>query len=309
MDKQISNECDGCSSTSERFTISEGFVVCQDCGTCNDVDIDSGAEWRCFANERGGMDTSVVRCANASSSSKFFLPDSYMSVMLTSDSGKRKSGGWITLTSKERNIQTTMRELSELGREHSISPEIIRTTMHLYCRFCTLLEMSNAGVKRCTVRQGIKAACLYYAFREAQQPREKKEIIAMFKVAPKVVTKGLDLFKVTMGKEYSNSLDIVHPSEYLGRYCESLRLSYKEQLIIKEDILTRALQLKELEDVAPSSLIAACLFYASEEKLISSLSIDTISKTCGTSPSMIRRVAALLIGQSPRSQPCGPTTP
>ena len=143
------------------------------------------------------------------------------------------------------------------------------------------MEKKNCGVKRCNVRQGLKAACLYFAAKDLRMPRGKKEIAQLLGCETKVVGKGCNSFQDIMGGQYV-SIEPDKPSDFLERFCQMLEVPYKFEVKMR-NIVDFAERLDILNDCTPTSITSACIFYMSKEYNLG-ITKEDIKAKCGTSP-------------------------
>ena len=214
------SNCSSCGTSAEESTVSEGFSVCLVCGTVKDAYIENTAEWRCFATANG-RDLSGVRCGAPSS---IILPDSQLSTFI-GDRRLQRYHQRNNLTTAERKVHKLYTDLEQLGDMHNLSKGVVFATVKLYERLYVEIESTNSGIKRCNVRHGLTAACLYYACRQMMVPRERKNIAEILGTTTKTVTKGCNEFLDIMGKEFIQ-MDPFKPADFIERYSQLLEIPF-----------------------------------------------------------------------------------
>jgi transcription initiation factor TFIIIB Brf1 subunit/transcription initiation factor TFIIB len=279
--------CSGCSSPFDSSLISDGYIVCQECGLVQDICLDQNAEWRCFANDAGGKNISGVRCGDTASS---LLPGTQLNTYIGGkDKRLQRVHQWNNLTQKERNLHQIYKDYEQIGQSHDIPHCVIAAAAELYNKLYTEMEKQNCGVKRCNVRQGLKAACLYYACKQLDMPRERKEIAEMVGNNAKIVTKGCNSFLDIMGGEYVN-LEPFTPEDFVTRFSLLMGLPYSFQVKLK-NIVKYISQLESLSDNTPTSVTCACIYFISVEYKLG-ISKEDIHKKCGSSTNIIVKTYA-----------------
>jgi len=273
--------CEVCSSPAERQIFSEGFLVCQDCGTCSDIQIDYGAEWKTFL-DNNGRDESLVRC-NVSGGDGTLVAG----ILKGQKTQPRRS--YSIISTKDRNIQQTARELAQKGLPH----DVLKKTLVIYETLYTLLDESNAGVKRCNVRQGIVGACVYFAYMELKQPRGQKEICKMLSISSKSLTRGCCVFQKLMGERVA--IDQIMPVSFVDRFSDQLSLTMNHREAVRQ--LVEKAQMKngagsELSS-RPSIIVAACIYTVNERCKIG-LNPANISLSCNVSLYMMKKMAQVI---------------
>lgn len=276
------DECDG------QCIMSGGFLVCAECGCCAGAHIDLNAEWRCFVDERG-RDTNAVRCGDAPNP---LFPNVQVSTYVSSlDRRSQPRPQWNAFSTKERNVHEMLKEMEVIAEQHGLPRDVVLSSMQLFRRWQDKRETSNHGATRCSVRLGIKAACMYFACRGSSQPREKKEVAKMFSISAKIITKGCRTFEQIMGSEFS-SLDILPPTCFVTRFCNNLGMSpddRKHVLAMVERIST----MNGTCDATPSNLVAGCIYYTSQKHAMGFTKAQ-VSQACDISAVVITKMQANL---------------
>lgn len=286
-DRNIANfrTCKGCSQLLSEQHVSDGFLVCTNCGLVKESFIDMNAEWRCFNNVNGGKDTSSIRCGDAAST---LLPGTQLNTFIGGkDRRLQRIHQWNNMSSKERNLFQIHKEFEALGAIHNLSKNTVACASELYNKLHIEMEKRNHGVKRCNVRQGLKAACIYHACKKNNDPREKKEIAEMLGNTTKTVTTGCHSFLDIMGEEYIK-LEPFTALDFVTRFSQKLSISYKYEVILKQ-IIEYLSTLNILTESTPTNIASASIFFLSQ---IYSLGItkEEIHKQCGSSKIIIGKM-------------------
>lgn len=282
--KAKSDLCTVCGATFDDQQISDGFLVCRECGLVQNVCIDSNAEWRCFSTSNGGKDVSGVRCGDIAST---LLPGTQLNTFIGGkDKRLQRVHQWNNLTPKERNLHQIYKEFEQIGQTHDLARNVISAATDLYNKLYTEMENKNCGVKRCNVRQGLKAACLYFACKQMDTPRERKEIAAMVGNTTKIVTKGCNSFLDIMGEEFRH-LEPFKPEDFVSRFSLLIGLSYPYQLKLLK-LVRHVSTLEPLSDNTPTSVTSACIYFLSCHFDLS-ITKEDIHRKCGSSQIIINK--------------------
>lgn len=282
--KSKQNSCESCGDLFDDQHFSDGFLVCNHCGLVKDVHIDNHAEWRCFNNSNGVKDTSGVRCGDIAST---LLPSTQLNTFMGGkDKRLQKVHQWNNLTAKERNLHQIYKEFEQIGYDSNLPKNIVSTATELYSKLYTEMENKNCGVKRCNVRQGLKAACLYFACKRWGMARERKEIAEMMGNTTKIVTKGCNSFLDIMGGDFIK-MEPFRPADFVSRFSILLGLSYPQQLRLQK-ITNYVSSLGMLSDNTPTSVASACIYFLSSHDDLG-ISKEDIHEKCGSSQIIITK--------------------
>jgi transcription initiation factor TFIIB len=264
---------------------SDGFEVCLNCGVVKEGIIDNSAEWRCFTNSAGGKDYSNVRCGDAASA---LFPETQLNTYIGGrDKRLQRVHQWTNLTPKERNLHQIYKEFEQIGTNNRLGKNVIGCAADFYSQLYSEMENQNCGVKRCNVRQGLKAACLYFACKRMNTPRERKEIAEMLKTSTKIVTKGCNSFLDIMGGDFIK-MDPFKPQDFVERFSQALDIQYPMQKKL-ERVVEYVAGLDELADSTPTSVTAACIYFLAVEQGLDITKGDLHEK-CGSSEVIVGKM-------------------
>ena|SRR6478609_1491810 len=289
--KQRTDVCSGCGEMMvTNQSVTDGFIACDNCGLVKESYIDTNAEWRCFNTASGGKDLSGVRCGDPASS---LLPGTQLNTFVGGkDKRLQRVHQWNNLTPRERNMHQIYKEFDAIGQKHKLSKNVTSAATELYNRLYTEMENKNCGVKRCNVRQGFKAACLYFACKQMNTPRERKEIAEMMGTTTRIVTKGYNSFLDIMGGDFIK-MDPFKPEDFVERFSSLLSLPYPMQRKL-ENVVAYAASLEHLADNTPTSVTSACIYFLSCEYDLG-ITKEMIHKACGSSQIIISKTYTKLV--------------
>jgi len=186
----------------------DGFIVCTSCGVVQSEVIDTGAEWR-YTNKDGSQNTKSIRGGHA-------RPTTYKGT----DKRTIQVHQWNATTVKERWAMQISIEFDKLAQDTGLSPNVTNVA--------ALHFKSLNKIKRCSNRDGLKAACVYYACRDLNVPREKSEISKVLSLDRTVVNKGVTFFLDVM-PEYRKLPPLV-PEDFIARFCEMLQVPFVHEV-------------------------------------------------------------------------------
>lgn len=274
--------CSACGGTD--FSESGGYVVCVECGEAHERFINDQAEWVCYSDQNGHRDTSSVRCGPAASS---ILPDTQLNTYIAGSCKRlQRIHQWNNINAKDRWTHQIYKDFEQIGFSTGLARNIVIASYELYIKLNMEIDKQNRGVKRCNVRQGLKAACVFFACKEQNVPRERKEIAELMQMNNKTVTKGCNSFMDIMGKPYVD-MDLFKPRDFVTRFAQVLGIAYPLQLkalLIAEFSAT----ISELVEATPTSVACACIYFLSEQCKLKITKIE-IQRKCGSSSVIIQK--------------------
>lgn len=261
--------CSGCQEPLVDLQVYQGHHVCRNCGTVHDIVIDTGLEWRAI---HGGRDASGTK-GNKSTRGEI---------------RGQMIHQWNQSSSRERMFQGVNKDFDEIVQRCDLPKVIYKTMCDYYNAVYTAMDERNYGVKRCNIRSGLMAACLFYACKLHRMPREIKEIAEMMKMDRKTVTKGCNDFAEVMGDAFLN-LPPFKPSDFAERYCTTLGLSFKDiKRVVK--VLEWIETSRVLHECTPPTVAAALIFKMNSERV----TFEELTKHCRVSKSVVQKILGKL---------------
>ncbi len=227
--------------------IHQGQRLCRNCGTVLEVVLDTRAEWRTTTGN------TLVRCHTV------------------------KIGRWGNLSSRERMLQSSDRELDDIVQRCQLPKVVHRLAREYHRRVYSALDVHNYGVKRCNVRTGLLAACLFYACKRSQVPRETIEIAEMLGTDRKTVTKGCNELAEMLGDEFMH-LPPFKPTDFAERYGLDVGLSFKD-IRHATEIASWVEDTHIAHECTPTSVMAAIIVKALDTPLEKMCEHVKVSKT------------------------------
>ena len=266
--------CEKCSY--KQLVILEGQYVCPSCSSIQSRVIDDGAEWRFYgSDDHRGEDP--TRCGMPTN---HLLPKSSLGSMIGFKAkGKdnkdirsiRRFLLWNSMPHWERTLYQNFEVLNGAGISQGISSKIIEDAKILF------KESSQKKISRGDNKEGLVAACMYYACIINKVPRSTKEIAKMFKLDPNVLTKGNARFQELL----KINVDTSNPEDFIARFGSNLNMNWEDIQACKE--LARKIEEYELvSENAPTSVAAGTIFFYCHYKEVD-FPKKQISDTCGVS--------------------------
>ena len=236
----------------------EGYIVCTECGIHNGNIIDHTAEWRYYGSE-DSKSSDPTRCGGPINP---LLPKSSMGTYI----GGNKFGSlqrlhsWNAMPSDERSLWHVFEDINIKTQNSGLVAKIKDEAKMYYKMLSTKSECIEGILTRGTVREGIKAACLFVACKNNGVPRSSVEISKMFGINPTDVTKGLKKFiEIEMKKDIQINVNVSNPQDFVKRYCSKLLISKKIEKIALI-ISKRAQRLGIVKDYTPPSIAAGIIY-------------------------------------------------
>ena len=266
--------CEKCKS--KDIVIFDGEHVCRECNVVQSRVIDDGAEWRFYgADDTRGEDP--TRCGMPTNN---LLPKSSLGSMIGYQfRGKdnkdirsiRRFLLWNSMPHWERTLYQNFELLQGAGISQGISMKIIEDSKILF------KNASQMKISRGDNKDGLVAACMYYACMVNKVPRSTKEIAKMFKLDPNILTKGNARFQELL----KINVDCSGADDFILRFGSNLNMNWED--IHKCKKLAKTIEdLEIVSENAPTSVAAGTIYlYCTHNEL--DYSKKQISDICGVS--------------------------
>lgn len=260
-------------------------VVCMDCGVNLGPTIDHGPEWRNDKNT--GEDMS--RCNLTRNE---MLPESSMSTCISVRSNAPKvdydlqrTMTWNGVPHNERSLRNKMEDISYICQLNEIPNSIVEYAQHQYYELIKAMESNGITRKRGRNDAGLKAAAVYIAFKDDGKLRTYKDIAKLFEIAPRYVSDGIDMFH----RYVRPNGKVTIYSDYIDEFCRNMNLSPEIRDRVA-NIADRADSLGILENNAPTSFVAGCIYYVIVEHALP-LKPEDVKIGCNVSVATINKVS------------------
>ncbi len=228
--KNMENEnlvCAKC-NTSDSIIVDnvDGIVVCSNCGNVVNSVYDMSIEQKMYSDDSKGT---IERCSGITSA---FLPQTSLGTTISGSPYNRlkKLQQWSAMPYKEKSLYNVLK------------------TIQLKCRTCNILKCIEDDAKilykniseskhetgknkgkviiiRGVNRQGLIAACVFYACKRKGKSKGPKEIATLFDLKYRDLTKGCKIFKRLLKMKYlPYDTQVAKPEHYISDYCVELNL-------------------------------------------------------------------------------------
>ena len=281
-----------CCEKKENHQTNEGVIKCR---VCLDIisNITNNPEWRYY----GSNDTKNSDPTRCGMPVNDLLPESSVGSSVSFNSNTktmnqiRKYQQYNQMPYKERSLYKVFCDIQTACKKAHISVKIQEEAKSLY------KIVSSTKISRGTNRQGIIAACVYFACKECGVPRSSKEIAEVFDLNVTVMTKGVKKCQETISMNKNNKKRLttkqsIKPHDFIDRFCNHLKIEEKDVQKIKE-ICEIAIQNNIIIENTPPSITSGCIyFYVSHNKI--DISRKAISDICKISEVTINKCSKRL---------------
>ena len=261
------NKCDKeeCCKLKENYQNDNGTITCKECSNII-TNICNNPEWRYYGS-KDNKNNDPTRCGMPINS---ILPESSVgsSVSYSSNSPSmvqiRKYQQWSGMPYKERSLYKVFLTIQNTCLVNNIPSIIIEEAKSIYS------IISKTKISRGSNRQGIIAACVYFACKECRVPRSSQEIADIFDLNKNTMTKGIKKCQeiIYMNKQNKHRLsksEPTRPCDFIHRFCNRLKISEEDtQLIVK--ICELAISKNIISENTPPSVASGCIYYFIKKK-------------------------------------------
>lgn len=276
--------------------VDDGVIVCSSCyRECGEV-IDNAAEWRTYSEDHRTSDP--VRCG--SSVNPLLVESSYGTSFNFSRNlylnHLKQMNDWQSMPYHERSLKIVFDRLSQSGSNNGLTPNIVEFSHKLFAEVSKKQNTDgDTKLSRGDLRDGLIAACLFYACKEYEVSRSPQEIGKICNVNASDVTRGIKLFCDLMNK--SNSINtnshITKYSDFIERYCNNLGIDSNKTGEIM-NLGEKVDNLRILTKNTPQAMACGCIFFIITMHNLN-ISKSTIAEKCGISvPTITKSYEKLL---------------
>ncbi len=251
-------KCINCMSKNLYTDMTDGIVVCSDCGLKVSDILDRSPDW----NSINSSNDHNSRCGCPTN---YFFPQSSLGTKVTNGKYSRISilEKWSQMPYKERSRYEVLKYIESKCSLYNVSKPIIDNAKNLFNQLSKITTLSKDNKEKGIIirglnRKSIIAACVYNGANLQGNPRTPKEIAEIFGITEKQVTKGNRKFRDIMTKEkIVKNLKATQSSEYIDRqeYISLLKLE-PFQIDIAKKIAKNVKRLDMATDHQPASLAA-----------------------------------------------------
>jgi len=185
-------------------------------------------------------------------------------------------------------FQQMSNEFKDICKVAELPAVMVKEMMSLYKEVYEKMSVRNYSVKRCNIKKGLIAACMYFACRKHKCARDIKEIADFTGLTRKGVSSGCTLFAEIMGPGYFD-MPPMAPSEFIDRYMTKSNVPWKYYDEIAH-LVKSVEQNHILHEVTPNGVCAGIIYHVLQAHN-ESTDIDVFAKTLRVSVTMIKKVA------------------
>lgn len=291
-----------CCEIKDNYEVDQGLIKCKICSNTIS-NISDGPEWRYYGSS-DNKSNDPTRCGMPINS---LLPES--SVGSTISFGKntktmnqiRKYHQWGGMPYKERSLYKVFLEIQRCCKENGLPSIIINEAKSIY------KIVSTTKISRGANREGIIAACVYFACKACDVPRSSKEIAEIFHISGTIMTRGVKKCQeiIHMNKSNRNRLkntQSIKPQDFIDRFCNKLKIE-EDDVDIITSLCEISLKNNIISENTPPSIAAGCIFYfikkndldiskkqISEICIISEVTINKCCKKLETKDELFREI-------------------
>jgi len=286
----ISNKdtkCIKCCENEENYILSGKITICKICNSTIS-NLTSGAEWRFYGSEdnrttdpnRCGMPVNVLlpKSSIGSTVSNIYTTNKDIHKV-------KRFQQWNGMTYKERSRYKIFNDIKAICDKHGIPLIIIKEANSLYT------IASETKISRGNNRNGLIAACVYFACKNCKVPRSSKEIAKVFDIKPVLVTKGIkslqEILQLNSNNNRIEKNNTINQCDFIDRFCYNLNINTVDVIKIKE-ISKKTMDNNIISENTPPSIAAGCIYlYIIEHKL--NITRKKISEVCNISEVTINK--------------------
>lgn len=255
--------CESCKNTNLMNDISNGIVVCMNCGEVLEGIIDFNPEWKNYED-----DQAIGRCGGMPINP--LLPQSSLGTTIQGMGYSRLKllNQWNSMPYKERSLNKVFKKISEICSRNNILKCIEDDAKIMYKTVSESIKKGNKKKKfvitRGINRIGVTAACVLYACKRKNMTRTPREISEMFGLTLIEMNRGCKHFlKLMEFKKFNMNIGVSNSEQFIRRHCNKLRLKtmYTEKAL---EIARNINNLNIASVHTPPSLAAASILLMAE---------------------------------------------
>ena len=259
---------------------------CKNCGTMQPKKLSLDAEYRFY----GYSDTRNSNPQRVGMPTNNLLPETSMGSLIQHRSYDNTAmkrmvqyNSWNQMPYRERSLYKTCVKISNKSSRAGLPTIIQERAKELYN------IVKEVNISRGINREGLVAACVWFACRDTNVPRSNKEIADIFEIQLQDMTRGIKFFRENWrlaqgSKKMKNDFisdDSSNPINYIERYCSPLPID-EEVKFLAEFISVKAIEENLVDDnTAPS--IAAGSIYLACTVTNHNITKSQVAKSCKTS--------------------------
>ncbi len=254
----------GCSNC-KTFTLmyKDGQHICTVCGVVQQKRLSHEAEYRFY----GDSDNKNSNPERVGLPTNYMLPESSLGTLIkhrTYDNNSIKRmvqyNSWHQMPYKERSLYKICCRIANRSKMNGLPTIIIERAKEFYN------TIRDVNISRGDNRDGIIAACVYFACKDEGVPRSSKEIAGYFNIKLQDMTRGIKKFRDNW-RLANNTEDILksdssNPIDFIERYCSNLpidiNIKHISEFIAIKSIFSNLVNDNTSPSIAAGSIFLAC---------------------------------------------------
>ena len=289
-EEKINDKCE-CSHVNLQIDHKQGNEICLDCGTVVLCNIFEYCEWNNYKQEDGSMSNGSQR-ADAFVSDNPYDKGGTIPGFANKNSLIMRIHYQQTFSHKQKTFWNISEKFQNYCTQMGIHTCVLPVAKDMW-HIC----MESGILTRASVRNGLIAACLYYACIYNNLPTDRQTVIDLAEGNQKGFLKGEKIFQEIMEKhaKYKSlgkeKIDIIENDSFV-KYISKLDLPFKTVDICNKYY---TMYKDKLDSVTPKSATAGILFYVIKKNLqLKSPSKSTVSRETGVCIPTINKVLTIL---------------
>ena len=310
--------CPFCSVADADFA-SDEFAICPRCGEIQERRIETGAEYRYFANDDKG---STDPCRVGAPSDARFPSSSLGTIILGGSKGAartamnrvRRYQTWNMLPYNERSLLHVYELFAITATNNGIDQHVIENAKLMY------KQLLDHCKKRGLSHGSILASCLYASLKQTGQPRKPKEIADMFNLTTGKFTKSYKSFQEVLAvmqqrgllqmKETPSNTESTCAADYVQHPLSKLgipREKYEETALCIMKLCNFIEENEISPENMPPSLAAGVISYVLGKRNFEPITQTQIATVCGISQGTLQKCVRRLEANTKRLAEFEPT--
>ncbi|DBA85451.1 TPA: hypothetical protein ACH3X2_006124 [Trebouxia sp. C0005] len=180
------NMCGNCGY--EGLDKTDGYFFCVECGHTKGAVLDTSGEWHNFSSLQGDQG----RCGTLTNP---LLPQTALTTMIVggSNSFMKKLHRWSSSNHRESTKYQIFAAIQQVASRNGVCNAVIHQAHQYIAEVCDHM-LASKSVLRGSKRQGIVAACVYFAFKKVDCVRSVGEVASLLDMSSATVS--LEIFKI-----------------------------------------------------------------------------------------------------------------
>ena len=241
----------------------DGLHICAVCGIVQQKRLSHEAEYRFY----GDSDNKNSNPERVGLPTNYMLPQSSLGTLIKQRAYDNQSikrmiqyNSWHQLPYKERSLYKICCRIASRSKMNGLPTIIIERAKEFYN------TIRDVNISRGDNRDGIIAACVYFACKDENVPRSSKEIAGYFNIKLQDMTRGIKKFRDNWRLSQKNNdklkTNSSNPIDFIDRYCSNLpvenNIKHISEFIAIKSIFKNLVNDNTSPSIAAGSIFLAC---------------------------------------------------